>query len=96
MALINLDPDGWLHIIEMVGGGALGTKMLRVLMETRDSLKDLGVKEPATGLFRTVENQDQVIQRHENWLVQLRAKLGVDGVSVLHVHQRDTDRSDRE
>jgi hypothetical protein len=61
--VVNLDPDGWLHVIELVGGGAFGTKMLRVLLEMRDSLKDLGEKEPPSGLFRTVAEQGLKVER---------------------------------
>jgi len=88
--VVNLDPDGWLHVIELLGGGAFATKMLRVLLEMRDSLKDLGEKEPPSGLFRTVSEQALRVDKHETWLVQLRAKLGMDGV-IVHTHQRETD-----
>ncbi len=93
--VVNLDPDGWLHIVEMFGGGALLTKMLRVMIQMRDSMKDLGEKEPATGLFRAVAEQLVKLDKHETWLVQLRAKLGFDGVSLPHVHQRADDRDDQ-
>ncbi len=92
--VVNLDPDGWLHVVEMFGGGALLTKMLRVMIQMRDSMKDLGEKEPATGLFRTVADQIAQVAKHETWLVQLRAKLGYDGVALPHTHSRADDRND--
>lgn len=48
----------WLTLVGVLFGGGLGTKMLLVGIETRDSIRDhirdVGTKEPPTGLFREV------------------------------------------
>lgn len=73
-----LNTNEWLNIVQILGGGALGTKLLQILLQMRDALRDLGSKEPPTGLFGTVARIEEIVSRHDTWLIQLRAKLGLD------------------
>lgn len=67
-----------IQLFVAVLGAGLGTKILSVLMETRDSIRDhirdVGTKEPATGLFRKVAQLRADVDTHDDAL----ARLGFD------------------
>lgn len=64
-----------LTTITVLGGAGLGTKMLTVLMETRDyirdHMRDVGTKDPPTGLFKQVSELETALGTHEDVFAQL-------------------------
>lgn len=54
-----------LTTISVLGGAGLGTKILTVLMEMRDfirdHIRDVGTREPATGLFKQVSDLENAV-----------------------------------
>lgn len=68
--------DTWFHIFELVGGIPLFTKMLFVLIDIRDQSRDVGHREPPTGLFKRVEDVEAVAQESKETLIDMRARLG--------------------
>lgn len=72
-----IDTDHALTLIQIIGGGALGTKLLRVLINTRDAIRDLmhdvGTSGPPagpSGLFLRVDELAKKSREHENWLIR--------------------------
>lgn len=81
----ELGIDGWMHLVEILGGGALGTKVLRVLIDSRDAIRDMrrdvGIPEPATGLFRRVSDAESNINVNTEDILRLNihTKIGSSG-----------------
>lgn len=72
----DLSPDAWFHIIELCGGVPLMGKMLAVLMEIRDQSRDVGQKEPPTGLFKRMDKAEADTTEIQLTLTDMRARLG--------------------
>lgn len=86
---MGLSGEEWFRIIELTAGGALGTKILRVLITTRDNLrdtlKDVGTRQPPTGLFQSFNELQETVDQHHDYFVR----------SGLDRRQQERDRHDR-
>lgn len=73
--IISPEIDGWLKLVGLVGGAGLGTRILIVLVQTRDSvrdfMRDVGQPDPPTGLFRKIAELDETTEQHTIALTKL-------------------------
>lgn len=67
--------DDWFHLLELIGGVPLLTKILWTLLEIRDQFRDVGTAEPPTKLFKRVETVENGLRTNSDAIIDIRARL---------------------
>jgi len=77
---MNIDWTLSISDLLLVGGGIIA--FIKMSMSFRDAIRDLtkavGSKNPPEGLLGDMEHTKAAVSRHNDWLVELRAKFGAN------------------